>query len=124
MLVFGWRMQYLSLILQTGPKFFEMDFYEDFSFWSADLILGAAPIPGIERLEFILELNFMVELFRLKALGFNSYYRKYPLAISAGARYQLGPILFEVALRYGMKDSALYYGDLNVGVQVGYDLGL
>ncbi len=109
-----------SLVFETGPKFFAVDDQNDFSFWSFNLVAGYAPGRGTAGLEFILELNMLVELDEDDAPSAGSVDRAVPLALAFGARYPFEPFVAELALRVGLHEADFYYGDFNIGLQIGY----
>lgn len=119
-ILIGLRIDPISIVFETGLKFCVVDDWDDFTFWSFNLVVGSAPIPKLKDLELVLELNMMVELDEDDAPSASSVDRVLPIAISTGARYRFDPFWVELALRFGLNDAEFYYGDFNVGILFGY----
>ncbi len=122
-LIVGWYMRPISVVFETGLKFVAVDDMDDFTFWSFDLVVGAAPIPSLEKLQFVLELNLMVELDDDDAISEPEVERVVPLAVSFGARYRVSSFELELAFRVGLHEAVIYYGDFNLGLIVSYLFG-
>lgn len=123
MVTVGWATPWLSLLLSTGPKFVIIDNSDDFSMWGLDLTVGAAPVASQPDLQFVLELNMLIEMDDDMYHTGDPDDTGLPLALGLGVRYRFGEFLTELALRAGLHDSEFYYGDFQLGLTVGWVFG-
>ena len=120
MVAVGWSITCLSVLLNTGPKFVALDDADDFSAWGFDLTIGSAPAPNLPGLQFIVELNAMVEMDDDMPQDGDQDDVAVPLALSLGARYRAESFEVELGFRLGLHDAILYYGDFNVALSGAY----
>lgn len=120
MLGVGWSMSWLSVLLNTGPKFYALDDADDFSVWGFDLTIGSAPFAKLPGLEFVVELNAMVGMDDDTPQEGDPDDTAFPLAISPGVRYRADSFTVELGFRIGLHDSIMYFGDFNVGLDAAY----
>ncbi len=120
MLAVAWAMRWLSVTLTTGPRFYLVDDADDFALWGMDLALGSAPVPDLEALQLMLELNMLIEIDDDVWHAGDIDDTAVPLALSLGARYRLRALEFELGFRIGLHDADLYYGDFQLGLSAGY----
>ncbi len=120
MVAVGWSLTWFSALLSTGPKFVALDDADDFSAWGFDLTLGSAPAPNLPGLQFILELNAMVEMDDDMPQDGDPDDVAFPLALSLGARYHAKSFEVELGFRLGLHDAIMYFGDFNVGLSGAY----
>jgi len=123
MLLLGFDVAPVSILFETGPKLYAVNEQDDFGFWSFNFIFGGSPFTGLPELEFVFELNMLVEMDERDAPRTESEDHIVPLAISFGPRYFFGDFYAEMALRFGLNDAEFYYGDFSLGVQLGYLMG-
>lgn len=112
----------LSFSFDLGFKFFAVEDQDDFSFCSMNFIIGVAPVASLGDLQFVLELNMLVELDEDDAPSDSDVERVVPISLAAGARHRFGDFLIELTTRIGLNEAEFYYGDFNIGLQVGYIL--
>ncbi len=123
MLIAGWAHPLLSVTVATGPSYFIAFNRPDFGFWSLIATAGTAPLPPLPELEFLLELSLLVELTEANAPQENTQSgRAVPFTLSIGSRYRYQEWSAELALRFGLHKGDFYYGDVNMGIQIGRDL--
>jgi hypothetical protein len=120
MLAVAWAMRWLSVSLTTGPRFYLVDDADDFALWGIDLALGSAPVPDLEALQLMLELNMLIEIDDDVWHAGDVDDTAVPLALSLGARYRLRALELELGFRIGLHDAELYYGDFQLGLSAGY----
>lgn len=123
MLLMGLDAAPVSIVFETGPKMYAVNDQDDFSYWSFNFIFGGAPFTDLPELEFVLELNMFIEMGENDAPRTDSEDHIVPVALSFGPRYHFGDFYAELALRFGLNDDEFYYGDFNLGIQLGYLMG-
>ena len=124
MLLLGFDVAPVSILFETGPKLYAVNDRDDFGFWSFNLIFGGSPFTSLPELEFVFELNMLVEIDENDAPR-TDYSEDHivPLAISFGPRYFFGDFYAEMSLSFGLNDAEFYYGDFSLGIQLGYFIG-
>ncbi len=120
MVAIGWSVKWFSVLLNTGPKFVALDDADDYSAWGFDLTIGSAPFPSLAGLEFMVELNSMVEMDDDMPQEGDQDDIAFPLSLSFGARFHTDSFEAELGFRLGLHDAILYFGDFNVGLNAAY----
>jgi hypothetical protein len=123
MLLLGFDVAPVSILFETGPKLYAVNDQEDFGFWSFNFIFGGSPFTGLPELEFVFELNMLVEMDERDAPRTEAEDHIVPVALSFGPRYFFGDFYAEMSLRFGLNDAEFYYGDFSLGIQLGYLMG-
>ena len=133
MVLFGYGTKTISIIAEAGLKILAFDDRYDYSFGSANIVVGLRPFSGhldYRGFELIGELNFLAELDDNHA--FSKYFTNEDeysnpndparaLAVGVGLRNKWETFNLEIALRIGLNDYNLSLGGMGLGVKLGFD---